>query len=117
MHWRCRQRNRRIASEEVSQLLVWLDGGTDTPPAIVESAELAEAVRDVLRQLPEDYGNVLRAKYASGQTVQQIADAMDTSVDAVYSKLKRARQQFREKFSRQYQVTSQQFASFGPRRN
>jgi len=114
LYWRHRQRHDRIASEEVSRLFCWLDGDMGDPPAIVESAELVQAIRETLRQLPEDYERVLRSKYASGHTAQQIAEAMNTSVDAVNSKLKRARQQFRDKFSRQYESTPQRAATYGP---
>ena len=113
LHWRRRERQDRIAGDEVSRLLGWLDGKTDDPPEIVASAELADAVRETLRQLPEDYEHVLVAKYASGESARQIAADMGVSTDSVRSKLKRARQQFRRKFPRQHQSIPRDTPSCG----
>ena len=59
-----------------------------------------QVCRAALAQLPDDYHNRLTAKYCDGATVPQIAEADDSSTEAVRSKLARARRAFRQAFAR-----------------
>jgi RNA polymerase sigma-70 factor (ECF subfamily) len=62
--------------------------------------EQAERVAAALAALPERSERVLRAKYLDGETVDAIARASGESPKAVESLLTRARQAFREAYSR-----------------
>lgn len=50
----------------------------------------------VVSQLPPDYQDVIRLRLAEGRSTAETARALGVSVDAVKSKLKRARQRLRE---------------------
>jgi RNA polymerase sigma-70 factor (ECF subfamily) len=62
--------------------------------------ELAERIAEALTTLPERYEAVLRAKYLEQQSVAQIAELWKETPKAVESLLTRARQAFREAYSR-----------------
>lgn len=107
MYWRGQVRNERIKAEEVRALFRWMDGEENAPPAILESSELVEAVRATLGDLPHESADLLRQKYQTGKTAVQIAAALDSSVSAIQSKIKRARRRFKETFARRYGVPLQ----------
>jgi len=76
-------------------------GGTATDPAdLMALAETAAAVRVVLSGLPVDYETLLVGKYQDGLSLDELAQAEDCTIDAVSSKLARARRAFREAFER-----------------
>ena len=62
--------------------------------------ERAECVAIALAELPPRYESVLRAKYLEGRGVQEIADENGETPKAVESLLSRAREAFREAYSR-----------------
>jgi RNA polymerase sigma-70 factor (ECF subfamily) len=89
-----RQRRRRHES---------LNGHVAVAPRTDEGLpqrELAERIARALAALPERYEAVLRAKYLDQQSVIQIAESWQESPKAVESLLSRARQAFRETYSR-----------------
>ena len=61
--------------------------------------ENIETVRGLLVQLPADYVTVLTAKYVDGLSASQIADQLGEGVEAIRSRLARARKDFRERFN------------------
>ncbi len=71
-----------------------------TPPEAMAGAELAMHVRATLSELPIDYEDLLTAKYVDGATVAQIATFQQSTLEAVRSKLARARRAFRHAFER-----------------
>ena len=81
-------------------------GGDELAAAAAESpdqlglAETATAVRQVLGGLPLDYETLLVGKYQDGLSLDELAQAENCSVDAVSSKLARARRAFREAYER-----------------
>ena len=81
-------------------LLPSMIGKDPSPPDALALAERAELVRDALTTLPVDYGMLLTARYLDGETVAAIARRERTNEVAVRSKLARARQAFREAFSK-----------------
>ena len=89
-----------LAADVAERLAQWLDGRDLAPPLAMAAAEQAEAVRDVLAELPEDYSSLLVAKYCDNATAETIARAEDTSAGAIRSKLARARRAFRETFAK-----------------
>ncbi len=60
--------------------------------------DLADLVRSVLAELPADYAALLTAKYLDYRALADLADESGVTVDAVKSKLARARREFRSKF-------------------
>jgi RNA polymerase sigma-70 factor, ECF subfamily len=62
--------------------------------------DLDEAVTAVLKRLPEDYRDVLKAKYCDGLAVTEIAASSGRTAKAVESLLTRARDAFRKAWSR-----------------
>ena len=64
------------------------------------AAETAAAVRQVLGGLSVEYETLLIGKYMDGLSLEELALADGASVDAVSSKLARARRAFREEYER-----------------
>jgi RNA polymerase sigma-70 factor (ECF subfamily) len=77
-----------------------LGSGEPLPADVLASAELATLVRATLTELSDDHGSILAARYLEEVSVEQIADAENCSSTAIRSRLARARQAFREKFTR-----------------
>lgn len=71
------------------------DNRCSTPGDCLAEAELAEIVREVLRELPSDYETLLTSKYSRQQSVKQMAAEQRCSQEAVRSRLARARRAFR----------------------
>jgi len=73
-----------------------------SPPEALAGAELAGRIRAVLTQLPVDYETLLCAKYIDEATAGEIAAAEQSTLEAVRSKLARARRAFRRIYDRQF---------------
>lgn len=90
------------AADELLQsggrLAKWLNDSSELPEDLLAQAETVQLVRGALNRLPQDYGDLLTAKYLDELTVQQIADSRGSTTTSVQSKLARARQAFREIF-------------------
>jgi len=105
-HLRERRRRQRLreggdlAVDVAQRLAQWLDGRDLTPPIALAVAEQAEAVRDVLAELPKEYSSLLVARYCDNATAEMIAQAEGSSAGAIRSKLARARRAFREIFAK-----------------
>lgn len=67
-----------------------------TPPEGV-SDELKETVNALLAELKPEYRTVLTLREMQGLTYEEIASVLDTSLDSVKARLKRARHQLGEK--------------------
>ncbi len=63
-----------------------------------EAHDIGIFVRSVLAELSSDYASLLTAKYLNGQSLDEIATQIGGSVEAIKSKLARARHEFRSKF-------------------
>jgi RNA polymerase sigma-70 factor (ECF subfamily) len=104
LHFRKQKRRDRARSDGESsalgQILPWLENRQTDPGAALESAELAELVRAALGELPHDYETLLVGKYIEEIAVEQLAATENSTPVAIRSKLARARQAFREIFSR-----------------
>ncbi len=99
-HWRWNgqtNRLRMLAEAGAIDLRKWRDG-TASADEIWGRRELAELVRGVLSELPLDYAALLTGKYLDEQSMDDLARTMGSSVDAIKSKLARARREFRDKF-------------------
>ena len=94
LHFRRKQTRPEAGGEDLAI-------GRDPEPAdLLALAETAQAVRLVLGKLPVDYETLLVGKYMDGLSLDELAASEDATIDAVSSKLARARRAFREAFER-----------------
>ncbi len=99
-HWRQigkSDRLRSLAETGVLELRQWWEG-TASADDLWEQRELADLVRGILSDLSADYAVLLTAKYLDEQSLDDMARRFGGSVEAIKSKLARARREFREKF-------------------
>jgi RNA polymerase sigma-70 factor (ECF subfamily) len=95
-------RLRRLMEEGALEISHLLDSAKPLD-GMTEAIDLADLVRAVLSQLPADYAALLSAKYIDDRNLEELADqfggiASSGSVEAIKSKLARARREFRTKF-------------------
>lgn len=74
---------------------------------LFERRRLAELVRHILSELPDDYAALLTGKYLDDLSLDELAIRFGSSSEGVKSKLARARREFREKFERVKQTQTQ----------
>jgi RNA polymerase sigma-70 factor (ECF subfamily) len=88
------QRLKELVEARADELRRWLETSesADEPWARLE---LAAAVRGVLAELPADYSALLTAKYLDERTLDELSRESGGTVDAIKSKLARARREFR----------------------
>jgi RNA polymerase sigma-70 factor, ECF subfamily len=90
-------RLRELVESRAPQLRRWLE----TSEAADESwdrEEMSELVRAVLAEIPEDYASLLTAKYLDDRSLDELSQELGGTVEAVKSRLARARREFRAKF-------------------
>lgn len=94
-----RDRDRRaftVDTEDGQNVLERVPSGLGDPEAdldrLVQDCLLGQAVA----RLSDDYRQVVRLRLGQGWSNQQIADHLDTTVDAVKAKVRRARRQLRD---------------------
>jgi RNA polymerase sigma-70 factor, ECF subfamily len=96
-HWRQANRLarlRKLAESQAIDASRWLyDGQQASQPA--EQRELAELVRGALAELSPDYAAILVAKYLDERSLSEISAQWGSTVEAIKSKLARARAEFR----------------------
>ena len=68
------------------------------PDEVLERDETRELVSMTLANLPSQYREVLDAKYLDGQSLEDIADARQVTIDSVKGLLRRARAAFKHTF-------------------
>ena len=108
LHYRRQERHSRVRDAGArlgsaggnGTLALWIADRQAPPPEVFASAELATLVRATLAALSEEHGPLLEARYLEEIPVDQIADAEKCSSTAIRSRLARARQAFREKFTK-----------------
>lgn len=98
-HWRQTARRVRLmkAVTETVDVLHLFDAGQSLQE-ICDCREIAEIVRFVLSELPDEYAELLTVRYVDELGLAEISNRFGGSVEAVKSKLARARREFREKF-------------------
>lgn len=109
LHWRRvakGNRLRELAESGAGELRRWLDGSMETD-RLSESRELTELIRYVLANVTAGYATLLTAKYLDEQSLEEIACQFDCSIEAVKSKLARARREFRRVFEQLTQDTTE----------
>ena len=101
-YWRCvtrHQRVRKLAKAGAAEVCHLLDEGRPGDE-VGEQQERADFVRNVLAELPAEYAALLTAKYLDERSLADLSQDWASSVEAVKSKLARARRQFRAAFER-----------------
>lgn len=98
-----RNHARRWARRRRSEVQLNAQAVPAGPVAPALSSALTEHVAVALAGLPDTYRDVLRAKYAEGHSVAEIAAACDKTPKAVESLLTRARAAFRKAFGELHQ--------------
>ena len=118
-HWRQTSRADRVramAQAGAVEIRHWFDpqildgtrrsdggsgAGSDGAPGSdgLAAVDLADLIRSVLAQLPVDYAALLTAKYLDDRPLSDLAVEWGGTVDAIKSKLARARREFRAKFA------------------
>lgn len=101
-YWRKLERTRRFAplsSVEEAAAQRMFDPATQWEE-LFERRRLAELVRYILSQLPEDYAALLTGKYLDGRSLEDLTLSHGGTTDSLKSKLARARREFRERFDR-----------------
>ena len=104
LHFRETQRQSRIQDGvnrlggRTARFAAWIDGADVSPPDAAMSTELAELIRGTLLKLPEEYGELLTARYLDETDTGQLAERFAMTESAVRSKLARARRAFRDAF-------------------
>jgi RNA polymerase sigma-70 factor (ECF subfamily) len=89
----------------------WLGDGSEIPDAVWERRELTEIVRWTLAELSPEYAALLAGKYLDEHSLETLSEQWGSTVDAIKSKLARARREFRELFQR---VTRSSFTAADP---
>lgn len=74
---------------------------------VLELEETVAAVRQLLTELPPDYSQILTAKYTEGLSAAEIAQQSGENLEAVRSRLARARKEFRTRYERLIEATSE----------
>lgn len=107
--WRSRNRIRagmsddRILAERNGRLARWFELSEPAEDLVLRQ-ETAALVRECLAALPDDYSRCLVVRYLDDLPVAEIAEMEAESVEAVRSRLARARRAFRERFTRMTHV-------------
>jgi len=95
-----RDRNRRttgLAPEEAGDLLDRLPAPHGDPERELDAAIQECYLGRALAELPEGYREIVRLRLAEGRSNEEVAKLLGTTVDAVKSKLRRARRLLRER--------------------
>lgn len=85
-----RQRGATVSMDEI-QSGRWVPDDRPQPEQVTLRGERGETVRKMLDQLPEQYRLVIALRYWEELSYEEIADATDSTVSAVKSRLHRAR--------------------------
>ncbi len=96
-HWRRANRASRALAILETQPMQDSNGSVDP--------DTMEGIRRVLADLPSDFAALLTAKYLDNRSLDELAKEFGGSVEAIKSKLARARREFRERFERQNAMT------------
>lgn len=116
IYWRQVNKQARLlqlAESRADQLHRWTES-SDVTLEIWETRELADLVRATLASMSSEYASLLTAKYLDEQSLEAMTNWHGGSVDAMKSKLARARREFRVKFERLTQEPAIALNASGP---
>lgn len=97
LHWRQIgkvQRLKELVDARADEIRHWLDKTESIDQPWLRD-ELADAVRAALAGLPSDYSTLLTAKYIDDRSLDELSRELGGTVEAVKSRLARARREFR----------------------
>lgn len=106
-YYRALQRDHRIrpdgdlGADAAARMRQWLDNRHPDPPEALDSAETVTLVRSAVARLPVDYQELLIARYCDEASNKQIAQSSGSSLEAIRSKIARARRAFRRVFGKE----------------
>lgn len=83
-------------SDSAAELIQIVSAGISTPSRIVSREEAIRALHIAMAELPEDYQEVLRLRYFQGLTIEETAEALERTADAVRAVANRAKKKLRE---------------------
>lgn len=93
-------------SGSMRDLLDQLDAEMASPSLAVRKEEAFAALNVALAELPEDYREVLRLRFFCGQSLQETADIMNRTPNAIRALTDRAKKQLRAAMGRLSQYLS-----------
>lgn len=92
-------RSRRVRHESIEAIGVEDANPQADPSLALITTEESQLVWGALEEIPEAYREVLILYYRQGESMQQVADIMDLSVDAVKQRLSRGRQMLKSQLA------------------
>lgn len=93
-----RRRGKKNQPKLGDEVLGDLHDDAPSPEQVTEREQMTRALSTALAVLPEDYREVLHLRDIEGLSAQEAAEALGISVDALKSRLHRARAALRERF-------------------
>ena len=84
----------------VADLVEMLSAGRHTPSQSIARREAVQAVQVAIAGLPGDQRDAIRLRFLGGKSLQETADAMGRSPDAVRGLIHRAKQELRDALGR-----------------
>jgi len=100
-HWRAKQ-SRRPASLHANTAALDRVDDAPSPAASAETAEFEASVSEMMASLPETYATVAQLRFKRQMKVGAIATELSLSVEAVESRLRRAKDMLREKMLQRF---------------
>lgn len=99
LHWRKRGRAAEATAERARREAERMSAtGADPTAEATDRRELTDLVRSVLSEISAEYVRLLLAKYLDERSLAELAADQGDSIDAVKSKIARARREFRTKY-------------------
>jgi RNA polymerase sigma-70 factor (ECF subfamily) len=74
---------------------VWVPSAPGAPDEDVDRGKVQSQVREALAELPDEQAEILRRAYMKGQTLSEIADALDIPLGTVKSRVRLAMKKLR----------------------
>ena len=96
---RRREREMSIDTGGAASGPIEIEDSTETPYREAERHEARGVLSDAIRELPDGYRECVVLKDVEGLSYDEIAQVMDITVEAVRSRLARARQQLRQRLA------------------
>ena len=99
-HWRRVHGIKSMYDRMKSDVNNRIDAMSDSRPSsdALQQHEVVESVRATLAELPSDYSALLLAKYSDNRELADLSREWSRSIEAIKSKLARARREFRARF-------------------
>jgi RNA polymerase sigma-70 factor (ECF subfamily) len=99
--WKRRRRDMTVSLEAESETLGLSERipspGSENPEAAAINHELGEALQKALRELPQNFREVVILRDVEGLTYEEIAAALKTNVGTIKSRIARGRDELRRK--------------------